>query len=215
VLLPRLSVQLISKDRRVTVDGLSPRRTYLLSLGPAKAGGRKMPVLVVAQGAELGRSTVDGVSGVAVLLPGEHLVVNTRTLMLVVPTATGIGRDDVLVTLSAAEEPKSGPRGPAKKASAGTPMLSSQVAEAKPLLEKAMKAIGAGQTAEARANLIRGLKLDPKNPGAHYWAGVLAQRAGDKTDALFQFRVFLQVASPDHPNREEVVGLLGELQREE
>jgi hypothetical protein len=210
LLLGPSAIQFLAEDRRVTVDGLAARKSYLLTLTPQ---GDQTPVLVLGQGDPGGRPpNVGGMSAAAVLPSGEHLISNVRALHLVLPSAFGLKRSAVEVKLAPADAP-SGPGKPKKAAAAGAPAIVSTVAEARPHFEKATAAIAAGQTAEARAALGKGLKADPRNAAGHYWAGVLAQRQADIPGALFQFQIFLKVAPANHPSRDEVEGLVAGLEK--
>jgi serine/threonine protein kinase len=214
--LARTAMQLVHKENCVTIDELSPRKTYRLDVSAAKKDAPASPVVAMVQGEVAGRAQVDGNYGSSVLQPGEHIVTNARAVFLVVPTVSGAQRSDMVVKLTAVEE---GGR-PAKKGAVApvvsegpASMMSSSVVEAKPHFERANKALAGGQTAEAREALLKGLRADPKNVGGHYWAGVLAQRQNDTSDALFQFRVFLKLAPESHPNRKEVTRLLATLEK--
>jgi hypothetical protein len=213
--LAKAATQFVGPDRRVSVEGLDAHKSYLLSLAPAKPGGKNSGVLVLVQGEPRGRpASLDGAPGPAVLAMGEHLVSNTRAMQLVVPTANGLKREEIAVTLKLTD---AGPATAApvkpKKPAASPARVTTAVAEAKPFFDKANDAMAAGQTTDARAALSKGLKADPRNANGHYWAGVLAQRQSDVSGALFSFQLFLKVASADHPSRDEVEKLIAELEK--
>ena len=65
VLLAKNSLQWVRSERRVTVEDLSPKRTYLLKLSPVKAEGRSVPVLVAAQSGAGRAAMVGGMERVA------------------------------------------------------------------------------------------------------------------------------------------------------
>ena len=212
--LVKSSTQFVGPDRRVSVEGLDPRKSYLLTLAPAKPGGKTDGVLVLVQGENKGRpASLDGAPGTALLPVGEHLVSNTRAMQLVVPTANGLARDDLKVTLALTEDaPQPGPAAKPKKPAVAA-KVTTTVAEAKPHFDKANDAMAAGLTADARAALSKGLRADPRNANGHYWAGVLAQRQSDVSGALFSFQLFLKTAPDDHPNRAEVEKLIATLEK--
>jgi tetratricopeptide (TPR) repeat protein len=57
-----------------------------------------------------------------------------------------------------------------------------------------------GRRDDARAALARALEIDPHGAEANYNLGLLADEAGEKTQALAHYRAFLQYGSMSHPD---------------